>query len=98
MVTSPAPSQFRHRIDAIVEKFTDMREDLDRERKVLTKLWARREEQLRCVLDSTGGLYGDLQGIAGRSMPEIACLDVLMVDGEDSPGDGSSLVANGPES
>jgi hypothetical protein len=39
--------QFRHRIDAIVEKFNDMREDLDRERKVMTKLWAKREEQLR---------------------------------------------------
>jgi hypothetical protein len=74
--------QFRHRIDAIVEKFSDMREDLERERKALTKLWARREEQLRCVLDSTAGLHGDLQGIAGRAMPEIASLDVLLIDGE----------------
>jgi hypothetical protein len=86
--------QFRLRIDAIVEKFTDMREDLDRERKALTKLWARREEQLKCVLDSTAGLYGDLQGIAGRAMPEISSLDVLLIDSESSPGDASSVVAN----
>jgi hypothetical protein len=52
--------QFRHRIDAILEKFNDMRDDLDRERKVMTKLWAKREEQLNGVLDSTAGLYGDL--------------------------------------
>jgi hypothetical protein len=84
-------SQFRHRIDAIVEKFSDMREDLDRERKVMTKLWARREEQLRCVLDSTAGLYGDLQGIGGRAIPEIASLDVLMIGGEGSSGDGSGI-------
>jgi hypothetical protein len=84
-------SQFRHRIDAIVEKFTDIREDLDRERKVMTKLWARREEQLRCVLDSTAGLYGDLQGIAGRAMPEIGSLNVLMIDSESSSGNASSV-------
>ena len=72
--------RFRHRIDAIVEKFTDMRADLDRERKVMTKLWAMREEQLGAVLDSTAGLYGDLQGIAGRAMQEIESLDVLMID------------------
>jgi hypothetical protein len=77
--------QFRHRIDAILEKFNDMRDDLDRERKVTIKLWAKREEQLNGVLDSTAGLYGDLQGIAGRAMPEIEGLDVLMIEGG-SPG------------
>jgi hypothetical protein len=72
--------QFRHRIDAILEKFNDMRDDLDRERKTMTKLWARREAQLNGVLDSTAGLYGDLQGIAGRAMPEIEGLDILMIE------------------
>jgi hypothetical protein len=72
--------RFRHRIDAIVEKFTDMQADLDRERKTMMRLWAKREEQLIGVLDSTAGLYGDLQGIAGRAMPEIESLDVLMIE------------------
>jgi hypothetical protein len=72
--------RFRHRIDAIVEKFSDMREDLERERKAMTRMWAKREEQLRGVLDSTAGLYGDLQGIAGRAMQEIESLDVLMIE------------------
>lgn len=72
--------QFRHRIDAILEKFNDMRDDLDRERKTMTRLWAKREEQLRGVLDSTAGLYGDLQGIAGRAMQEIEGMDVLMIE------------------
>ncbi|SDO49531.1 DUF2130 domain-containing protein [Afipia sp. GAS231] len=79
--------RFRHRIDAIVEKFTDMRADLDRERKVVTKLWAKREEQLGGVLDSTAGLYGDLQGIAGRAMQEIESLDVLMIETNEVAGE-----------
>jgi hypothetical protein len=72
--------RFRHRIDAIVEKFTDMQADLDRERKTMMRLWSKREEQLRGVLDSTAGFYGDLQGIAGRAMQEIESLDVLMIE------------------
>lgn len=77
--------RFRHRIDAIVEKFTDMRDDLDRERKAMMRLWAKREEQLRGVLDATAGLYGDFQGIAGRAMQEIDSLDVRMIEGSPAP-------------
>ena len=72
--------RFRHRIDAIVEKFTDMQGDLDRERKMMMRMWAKREEQLKGVLNSTAGLYGDLQGIAGRAMADIESLDVLMIE------------------
>jgi hypothetical protein len=72
--------RFRSRIDVIVEKFTDMQSDLDRERKTMLRIWAKREEQLRSVLDSSAGLYGDLQGIAGRVLPEIDNLTFLMIE------------------
>jgi hypothetical protein len=73
-------SQFRHRIDCIVEKFTDMQSDLDRERKSMVRIWAKREAQLKSVLDSSAGLYGDLQGIAGRALPELKSLDFSMIE------------------
>ena len=37
--------RFRHRIEAIVEKFADMHDDLEKERKAMTRLWAKREAQ-----------------------------------------------------
>jgi hypothetical protein len=37
--------RFRHRIDAVAERFTDMQADLDRERKTMMRLWAKREER-----------------------------------------------------
>lgn len=77
--------RFRHRIQAIVEKFGDMQADLDKERKTMTKLWARREEQIRCVVESTAGMYGDLQGIAGKTLQEIEGLDMALPDGDDPP-------------
>ena len=73
--------RFRHRIQAIVEKFTDMQQDLDRERKTMTRLWAKREEQIRGVIESTAGMYGDLQGIAGRTLQEIEGLDIKLLPG-----------------
>jgi hypothetical protein len=72
--------RFRHRIEAIVEKFTDMQSDLERERKTMTRLWAKREEQIRGVIESTAGMYGDLQGIAGRTLQEIEGLGIPLLD------------------
>lgn len=72
--------RFRHRVQAIVEKFGDMQADLDKERKTMTRLWAKREEQIRCVIESTAGMYGDLQGIAGKTLQEIEGLEVKLLD------------------
>jgi hypothetical protein len=73
--------RFRHRIEAVVEHFSDMQADLDRERKTMMRLWAKREEQIRGVVESTAGLYGDLQGIAGRSLLEIEGLELPLLVG-----------------
>ncbi len=75
--------RFRHRVQAIVEKFSDMQSDLDKERKTMTKLWAKREEQIRCVIESTAGMYGDLQGIAGKTLQEIEGLDMPLLESTD---------------
>jgi hypothetical protein len=74
--------RFKQRVEAIVEKFGDMHEDLEKERKTMTRLWAKREEQIRGVIEATAGMYGDLQGIAGRSLQEIDGLELkLLADG-----------------
>jgi len=68
--------RFRHRVEAIVEAFSTMQEDLDKERKVIMKQWAKREEQIERVMGATVGMYGDLQGIAGQSLQEIEGLEL----------------------
>lgn len=68
--------RFRQRVQAIVEAFSSMQDDLDRERKVITKQWAKREEQIERVMQATVGMYGDLQGIAGKTLQEIEGLDL----------------------
>lgn len=80
--------RFRHRVEAIVEKFEDMQADLDKERKTMTRLWAKREEQIKGVIETTVGMYGDLQGIAGRTMQEIDGLEVRLLESSKGTPEG----------
>ena len=73
-------SDFRLRVEAIVEAFTTMQDDLNKERKVITKQWAKRDQQIMRVLETTVGMYGDLQGIAGKSLAEIEGLEVKSLE------------------
>jgi hypothetical protein len=73
--------RFRQRVQAIVEAFSSMQEDLDKEKKAITKQWAKREEQIDRVMRSTVGMYGDLQGIAGKTVQEIEGLDLKALEG-----------------
>lgn len=67
--------RFRQRIEAIVEAFSSMKKDLDAEKKAITRQWAKREEQIDRVMQATVGMYGDLQGIAGKTLQEIEGLE-----------------------
>ena len=80
--------RFRQRVQAIVEAFSTMQEDLDKERKVITKQWAKREEQIGRVMQATVGMYGDLQGIAGKTLQEIEGLELRALDAPKDDGEG----------
>ena len=63
--------RFRGHVQTIVEKFSEMEEDLASERRTMNRIWAKRERQIRGAIEATAGFYGDLEGIAGRSLKEI---------------------------
>jgi len=76
-------TQFKQRVDAIVERFEDMQDNLRKERVFIEKQWAQRAKQIDLVIASTVGMHGDLQGIAGRSMPEIDSVEALLIGNDD---------------
>jgi hypothetical protein len=80
--------RFKQRLEGVIEKFDELRDDLDKERKFMNRVWAKREGQIGCVIDSMTGMWGDLQGIAGKAMPEISSLDMPLIEG---PGDLAAL-------
>lgn len=63
--------QFRHRVEAIVEAITTMRDDLESEERSVQRQWAMREKQIEVVMQSTVDVWGDLQGVAGKTLLEI---------------------------
>ena len=76
--------EFIHKIEAIVESFSGMKQELEQEKRVLTKVWARREKQIDRVINNTIGLYGDVQALSGNKLPQIENLELKsLVSGSD---------------
>lgn len=73
---------FRHRVEAIIEGFVLMEEDLRREKRMFTLQWAKREKQIQKVIDNTIGMHGDLQGIIGSSLPTMPLLEATTEEAE----------------
>ncbi|HVC97615.1 MAG TPA: DUF2130 domain-containing protein [Pirellulales bacterium] len=73
-------AEFRHRVEGIVESFATLSEDLEAEKRATHRAWAKREKQLERALACTSGMYGDLNGIIGRSLPQIDLLALPDVD------------------
>jgi hypothetical protein len=67
--------EFRQRVEAIVECFERMRDDLDQERRAAERQWAKRTKQIDSVMFNISGMYGDLQGLV-PSLPPIARLEL----------------------
>jgi hypothetical protein len=64
-------NEFRLRVEAVVESISNLKEDLDTEKKAIMKQWAKREKEINKAIEAIVGMYGDMQGIAGKSLPEI---------------------------
>lgn len=69
--------EFRSQIEAMVEAYTQMRDDLSRERIAFEKIWKTRESQLNRLMQSTVGIYGGVQGLVGNQMAQIKGVDLL---------------------
>ncbi|MEI6499013.1 MAG: DUF2130 domain-containing protein [bacterium] len=73
-------SEFRNRVEAIVEASVGAREILEKEKRAFKSIWATREKQIERIEANMIGIYGDMQGIAGKSLPEIKSLELPSED------------------
>jgi hypothetical protein len=69
-----AGDQFRAKVQGIVEAFTALQNELQRERRAMERIWKEREKQIERVILNTVGMYGEMRGIVGSSLPEIPVL------------------------
>lgn len=69
-------TEFRQRIEGMVEAFTQQQDELEKEKRWFALKWSRQEKQIRQVVDQMHGMYGDLQGIMGASLREVEQLEL----------------------
>lgn len=74
--------RFRNRVTAIIETFSTMQKDLEKERKVMIKQWNKRRMQIEKVIDTAVGMHGNLQGIVGEALKEIEGLEIESLEYE----------------
>lgn len=77
--------QFRKRVEAVIECFTDLRDDLNREKQAVQQLWAKREKQIERAAFNIANMYGEMRGIVGPTLPRIRVLE--LAGPEDVEGD-----------
>ena len=68
-------ADFKQRVEAIIESFISLQQDLNEERRSTERRWSKRERQLQQVIANTSGMYGDLQGLVGPSLQTLKQLD-----------------------
>ncbi len=73
-------STFRMQIEAIVEGFTQMKSDLDSEKRSMQRIWKQREKQIEKVVTNTIDMYGSVKGIAGNAIQSVKALELPEAD------------------
>lgn len=68
-------TEFRLQVEGIVEGFSTLKSDLEKEKRAIKQQWKRREKQIDKVLDSTTNMYGAIRGIAGASIQPVTALE-----------------------
>jgi len=68
--------EFRHRVEAIVENYGVLQDEIEKEKRAAALRWAHQEKSIRAVIDNTLGMYGDLQGITQKALPAIQSLEI----------------------
>ena len=70
-------AQFAQKVRAVVDAYQQMREDLDREKSAMQRLWKKREGQLERVTSNMLGICGELQGVSAEALPQLDDIGLL---------------------
>ena len=68
--------EFKQKMEAIIDTFTNMNDQLTREKRAMTKIWKEREKQIERVVGNTSGMYGDFKGLIGSALSDIDSLEL----------------------
>lgn len=67
---------FRLQVEAIVEGFTQMKIDLESEKRAMQRIWKQREKQIEKVTINTIDMHASIKGIAGNAIQAVKLLEL----------------------
>lgn len=67
---------FKLQVEAIVEGFTQMKIDLDSEKRAMQRIWKQREKQIDKVTVNTIDMHASIKGIAGNAIQAVKALEL----------------------
>ncbi|MCX6159449.1 MAG: DUF2130 domain-containing protein [Ignavibacteriae bacterium] len=70
--------EFKNRVENIVEAFSGMKSEVEKEKNAMGKIWKEREKQLEKVISNTIDMYGSIKGIGGASIQSVKSLELPM--------------------
>jgi len=68
--------EFRQQVEALVEVYREMQEEINREKSAFERIWKAREAQLQRFISSTASICGRIQGAVGPSTLQIKGLEL----------------------
>jgi hypothetical protein len=72
--------EFRQQIEAMLEEYKSMKEQIESERRAFERIWSKREIQVERIFRSTARIVGSIQGTVGSSMTQIKGLELLELE------------------
>lgn len=74
---------FRMQVEAIVEGFSQMKTDLESEKRSFARIWKQREKQIDKVTLNTIEMHASIKGIAGNAIQSVKALELPGEEDED---------------
>lgn len=76
---------FKHKMEAHFESVKTLKQDLDSEKRLMERVWKKREVQIQRLDRSMSQMFGEIQGIAGSALSLPGNLDLKEFGGEEEP-------------
>ncbi|MFZ4589591.1 MAG: DUF2130 domain-containing protein [Ignavibacteria bacterium] len=70
--------EFKNSVENIVEGFTNIKTEIESEKRAMARIWKERKKQLEKVITNTIDMYGSIKGIGGASIQSVKSLELPM--------------------
>ena len=69
-------NEFAQRVQSLLDLFVEQSTQLTKEKEAMQRLWSKREAQIWSMQQNLAGMFGSIEGIAGKQLPGSSVLEL----------------------